>query len=150
MGSVATWHAFTGGPAFVWPTPGAGAQQGAHNEALLSGHLHSSARYRSKTQLFQKTKCWSRCCPSHYSFRLRTLQIATAESNSPLRNGETETHRGRVMFKARGWHRGIHSLNKCCCSLAKSRPTLFDPMDCSMPGSPVLHYLLEFVQIHVH
>lgn len=63
MGSVATWHAFTGGPAFVWPTPGAGAQQGAHNEALLSGHLHSSARYRSKTQLFQKTKCWSRCCP---------------------------------------------------------------------------------------
>ena len=22
--------------------------------------------------------------------------------------------------------------------------------DCSMPGSPVLHHLLEFVQIHVH
>ena len=95
-------------------------------------------------------QCWSRCCPSHYSFRLRNLEIAKAESNSPLRNGETETHRGRVMFKARGWHRGIHSLNKCSCSLAKSRPTLFDPMDCSMPGSPVLHYLLEFVQIHVH
>ena len=25
-----------------------------------------------------------------------------------------------------------------------------DPMDCSMPGFPALHYLLEFVQIHVH
>ena len=24
-----------------------------------------------------------------------------------------------------------------------------DPMDCSSPGSPVLHYLLEFAQIHV-
>ena len=24
------------------------------------------------------------------------------------------------------------------------------PMDCSMPGSSVLHYLPEFVQIHVH
>ena len=24
------------------------------------------------------------------------------------------------------------------------------PMDCSMPGFPVLHYLPEFVQIHVH
>ena len=66
------------------------------------------------------------------------------------RNGETETHGGRVMFKVRDWHRGIHSLNKCCCSLAESHPILFDPVDCSMPGSPVLHYLLEFVQIHVH
>ena len=25
-----------------------------------------------------------------------------------------------------------------------------DPMDCSTPGSFVLHLLLEFVQIHVH
>ena len=24
------------------------------------------------------------------------------------------------------------------------------PMDCSMPGFPVLHYLPEFAQIHVH
>ena len=27
------------------------------------------------------------------------------------------------------------------------RPT---PMDCSTPGSPVLHHLPEFAQIHVH
>ena len=26
----------------------------------------------------------------------------------------------------------------------------YDPMDCSMPGSSVLHYFPEFVQIHVH
>ena len=39
----------------------------------------------------------------------------------------------------------------CCCSVAaKSCPALCDVMDCSMPGSPVLHYLLEFAQIHVH
>ena len=37
-----------------------------------------------------------------------------------------------------------------CCSVAQSCPTLCDPMDCSTPGSPVLHYLLEFAQIHVH
>ena len=29
-------------------------------------------------------------------------------------------------------------------------PTLFDPMDCSTPGFPVLHYLLDFAQTHVH
>ena len=27
---------------------------------------------------------------------------------------------------------------------------LCDPMNCSMPGFPVLHYLLEFAQTHVH
>ena len=32
----------------------------------------------------------------------------------------------------------------------KSCPTLCDPVDCSMPGFPVLHYLLEFAQTHVH
>ena len=37
-----------------------------------------------------------------------------------------------------------------CCSVAKSCPTLCDPMDCSMPGFPVLHYLPEFPQTHVH
>ena len=31
----------------------------------------------------------------------------------------------------------------------KSCPTLCDPVDCSTPGSPALHYLPEFAQIHV-
>ena len=38
----------------------------------------------------------------------------------------------------------------CCYSVAKLCLTLCDPMDCSMPGFPVLHCLLEFAQIHVH
>ena len=38
----------------------------------------------------------------------------------------------------------------CCCSVAKLCLTLCDPMNCSMPGSSVLFYLLEFAQIHVH
>ena len=33
--------------------------------------------------------------------------------------------------------------------VVKSCPTLCDPMDCSMPGFPVLHYLPEFTQTHV-
>ena len=37
----------------------------------------------------------------------------------------------------------------CCCSVTKLRPTFRKPMDCSTPGSSVLHYLLEFAQIHV-
>jgi len=38
----------------------------------------------------------------------------------------------------------------CCYSVAKSCLILCDPMDCSMPGFPVLHHLLELVQAHVH
>ena len=36
------------------------------------------------------------------------------------------------------------------CWVAKSRPTLWDLMDCSKQGCPVLHYLPEFAQTHVH
>ena len=35
-------------------------------------------------------------------------------------------------------------------SVAQSCPTLFDPMNRSMPGLPVHHQLPEFTQTHVH
>ena len=35
-------------------------------------------------------------------------------------------------------------------SVAQSCPTLCDPMDCSTPGLPVHHQLLEFTQGHIH
>ena len=38
----------------------------------------------------------------------------------------------------------------CCCSFAQSGLTLCNPMDCSKPGFPVLHHLLEFAQTYVH
>ena len=41
-------------------------------------------------------------------------------------------------------------LSPCCHSVAKSCPTLCDPMDCGTPGLPVPHHLLGFVQVHVH
>ena len=37
-----------------------------------------------------------------------------------------------------------------CCWVAQSCMTLWDPMGCSIPGFPVLHYLLEFAQTQVH
>ena len=42
----------------------------------------------------------------------------------------------------------------CCCSVAKSCLTLCEPMNYSMPGFPVIHYLpitiFHFAQTHVH
>ena len=46
--------------------------------------------------------------------------------------------------------RKIYILCICCCSFAKLCPTVCNHMDCSTPGFPVLHYLVGFVQIHVH
>ena len=45
---------------------------------------------------------------------------------------------------------GDHNCNSkyCCyCLVTKLCPTLCNTMDCSTPGFPVLHYLLEFAQI---
>ena len=41
-------------------------------------------------------------------------------------------------------------LASCCCSVAKPYLNLCSPMNCNTPGFPVLHYLLEFAQTHVH
>ena len=46
------------------------------------------------------------------------------------------------------WKPSVHCSN--ICSVARLCLTLCNPMDCSMPGSSVLHYLPKFAQIHVH
>ena len=38
----------------------------------------------------------------------------------------------------------------CCCSVAQLCPTLCDPMDCSTPGFPILHYLSPRVCSNLH
>ena len=66
-------------------------------------------------------------------------------------------HWGKLIRKSEQAQRHVnretlkcHYCCYCYCSVAKSCLTLCDPMDCSKPGFPVLHYLLEFAQIHVH
>ena len=63
----------------------------------------------------------------------------------PLRSGgDTGQSRGRP--RSPGFIRlGTSQFS----SVTQSCPTLCDPMDCSTPGFPVLHYLPEFTQTHV-
>ena len=37
-----------------------------------------------------------------------------------------------------------------CCSVAKLCLSIWDPVDCSTPGFPVLHYPWEFASTNVH
>ena len=65
-----------------------------------------------------------------------------------------------ISFPTLGKFSAIIFLNVCSglfsllflvrCWVAQSCPTLSDPMDSSTPGFPVLHYLLDFAQAHVH
>ena len=48
-----------------------------------------------------------------------------------------------------GYIHGCGTKN-CCCSVSQSCPTLWNSIDWSTPGFPVLHCLLEFAQTHVH
>ena len=54
------------------------------------------------------------------------------------------------------WERHNHHHHQCNCysvqfsSVAQLCPALCDPMDCSTPGFPVHHELLELAQAHVH
>ena len=54
-----------------------------------------------------------------------------------------ETHRSPLCGDSLGWSVQFSSVTQSC-------PTLFNPMDCSMPGLPVHHQLTELTQIHVH
>ena len=51
-----------------------------------------------------------------------------------------------IIKQAIGWAFWLH----CCCSTAQLCLTLWDFMDCSMPGLLVLYHLLKFAQVHVH
>ena len=63
-----------------------------------------------------------------------TLLPKNSTSGTYPRDGKTYMHKNSKPF--------------CCCSVLKSCPTLRDPMDCSTPGFPVLHYLPKFAQIN--
>ena len=43
-----------------------------------------------------------------------------------------------------------HFLSRCCWSVPKLCPTLWEPVNCSTPDFPVLHYLPEFAETHVY
>ena len=41
----------------------------------------------------------------------------------------------------------IYDSFDCCCSVAQSCPALCDPMNCSMPGFPALHFSLDVLKL---
>ena len=59
------------------------------------------------------------------------------------------TRRDNCLYRNVVLQLSISSSTIICCWVIKSCSTLGDPMDCSTPGFPVLHYLSEFAQTYV-
>ena len=55
-----------------------------------------------------------------------------------------------LCWKNNELHDEVCPSSGCSCSVAQSCLTLWDPMDYSTPGFPVLHYSPELAQTHVH
>ena len=59
-------------------------------------------------------------------------------------------HQLFIPFHCKVFFHCMYVLLLLCCLVAKLCSTLCNPMDCSTPGFPLLDYLPEFAQIHVH
>ena len=91
----------------------------------------------AQTQNTDSTKCWWGCGVAETLTLLVEIQNGMAIWEDHL----------EVSYKAKHILTIWFSNHCCCCSVARSCPTLFDPMDFSMPGFPVLHYLLSLLKL---
>ena len=85
--------------------------------------------------------------------------IRTVLWKMPCRGREIESGRVNLGSGEEGAIENLHMFPSdlfgivCSCqfsSVTQLCPTLCDPMDCSTPGLPVQHQLLEFTEFHVH
>ena len=80
----------------------------------------------------------------HILRALLQFTVRSLKMEKSLKNFFFEDKRSKLVSKGR------KQISWCCCWVPKSCPTLCNPVDCSMPGFPVLHYHWEFVQIHIN
>ena len=90
--------------------------------------------------------------PSNLKPDINTLSIRTI---SPAQIASVSQSWGSLQQKLEVFreYQGTHQVIReyCCCwSVALLCLTPCDPLDCSTPGFPVLHRLLELAQTHVH
>ena len=70
------------------------------------------------------------------------------KTDSQTRENKLMVTKGEKGERGINWEFGLYVYTLS--SVAQSCPTLCDPTNCSMPGFPVPHYLLEFAKTHVH
>ena len=87
--------------------------------------------------------------PDHLACLLRNLYADQEVTVELDREQQTGSKLGKEYVKAVYCHPAYLTYMQSSVSFSVML-TLCDPMDCSTPGLPVHHQLLEFTQIHVH
>ena len=82
-----------------------------------------------------------------FQLSLQMTQLTIHPSWTSADAAATTDSLAQSLLKCTCWMSGPGG---CCCSVTELWPALWDPLDPSMPGFPVLNYLLEFAQTRVH
>ena len=143
---------------------GGGPVLGLSRSVLLQGLVLEPAFPGSDAQLaFQGLSLLPQPCSGWVFFitcNLKGPRNSEGQIRVAMRSGSGRLYGGRwrmlwTMFPERpgspaGWGTPALSVSVQFSSVAQMCLTLCDPMDCSMPGLPVHHQLLECTQMHVH
>ena len=99
----------------------------------------------------QSGVCWglseTRAHMKPLDFLLCLLSRSTKQGDAAC-DANIETAGTAIVFD--GTHSVLPTSTGSCCSVTQSCPTLCDSKDRSTPSFPVLHYLPELAQTHVH
>ena len=101
--------------------------------------------------MFANTECLSYLNMGYNSEENRTV-VFIPRTSAQLPSWETVFKWPSALASPPSWT-SEHTPHCCCCgcfSITMSCPALCDPVDCSTPGFPVLHHLLEFAQTCIH
>ena len=129
--------------------PGKGSQEG-------SAQFQAGSSFISFITSFLINQCFSEFCERFYQFielKKRVLGTLTC-SQLVLSTGDSLGLATGIWSGGSIWdwvlNLGDLILFIGCCSVTKLCLTLWDPINWSTPGFPILHYLLGFAQAHIH
>ena len=117
------------------------------------GFLGGASGKETACQCRRQNRCRFDPCVGKIPWR-RTWQPTPVSLPGESRDRETWraiVHRvTKSLTQLKLLSRHTHTKTASCCSVTKLCPALCNPIDCSKPGSSVLHYLQDLAQIHVH
>ena len=139
-------------PEGVWEHVTGVWQAHLRTQLCLCALLHAAARLSLLVGTAWRSGCgsaiWGACTSTHTSVGAPPPMQYFLGANVGPSGRKQEALRVGFGVNSKGSSRG--SCSMICCSVAQSCPTLCDPMDCSTPAFPVLHYVPKFAQTHVH
>ena len=112
---------------------------------------HSTATRRPKLKI-ENTKHWEgyRAINTHHWWDCKPIKPVWSIARHYFSQHTDAYNLAIPILYAHIHQKHVPKLFCCCCSVIQSCLTLCNPMDCSMPSFPVLHYLPEFAQTHNH